>query len=1438
MPFILNNLKSINNYMNLSNLRIIGGVKFTWDTVGQGLLSIWGNNSYGLANYFGNGYTWSNINITEFSGMIRSDGKLFTWGRNNYGQLGDGTTDNKSYPVQIGSSSWIAISFSTTNAALGIRSDGMLFTWGRNNYGQLGDGTTVNKSSPVQIGSSSWTAVSTGQGNSIALRSDGLLFTWGRNNYGQLGDGTTISKSSPVQIGSSSWIAVSSGGGHCLAIRSGGTLFTWGRNNYGQLGVNDFTSRSSPVLVSSGWSQIAGGGLHSVGINSNGTIYTWGNGIYGQMGDNTQNSRPNPGLLYVTFSSSSWTAIGAGNFTTFGIRNDGTLYGWGRNNDGQLGVNNGFAVNQQPVRVLPPYQGSWTSITKGLSAANGGGILNGQPYFWGRNDYYQITPAFWAVTPPTITSSVPVQIPFTSSLSSPIAVSSSWSSISVGNNFVAAIQSDKKLYAWGRNNYGQLGDNTTITRSSPVQIGSSSWLAVSSGAYSTAAIRSDGLLFTWGRNTSAQLGDGTTVNKSSPVQIGSSSWTLVNSGINNTFAISTDGKLFGCGNPNLMTVTEIKSWAVLGDPYTTFLNITSDNKLWWCGGAIGSSPTLVGLGTQNSTWKAASNGNAFWSIIRTDGILFAWGLNNQGQVGDGTFITRNSPVQIGSSSWTAIKNGLNYCLALRSNNLLFGWGYNNQGQLGDGTTIRKTSPIQIGSSSWIAVDTGWSHTVAIRSDGMLFAWGSASGGQLGNGSTISRSSPVQIGSSSWIAVSAGGGSGDFSVAIRSDGMLFAWGRNGYGQLGDGTTVNKSSPVQIGSSSWIAISAGPNSFTFAIRSGGTLFSWGNNSQGQLGDGTTVNKSSPVQIGGSNSWIAVQAWQASGSAIDSNNNLYTWGDNSSGQLGLQITGVFGSKVTVPTLVGGQAFAYTQSNLLPIGSDSWKNIKLGASHAVAIRHDNLLFTWGLNSSGQLGTGDTTTRSSPVQIGSSNWIAVDAGISHTVAIREDNLLFSWGTNSYGQLGTWYETNYIDVGLKGIAIGRPIHVIRNDGILFGWGINSGNYGLIGDGTLDSRSSPVQIGSSSWTLVSGAGSNLIGAIRSDGILFGWGRYPGDGTSIIRSSPVQIGSSSWIALSVGSSHALAISSDNKLFSWGNNNSGQLGDGTLITKLSPVQIGSSNWTSISAGYAFSAAIRSDGMLFSWGNNSQGQLGDGTNISKSSPVQIGSSSWIAINGGYSTMIGIRSGGTLFTWGYGTFGRLGDGTTISKSSPVQIGSSSWIAVPKNVAGRVNAAIRSDGMLFTWGQNNYGQLGDGTMINRSSPVQIGSNSWVSISMGYISIGLTTDNRLYIWGGRNGSNFNWQPVLGTPKAYNSPIFLNSFVPNSSPVQVGSSSWLAISAGSRHTSGILKNTERLGQVFSWGDNRFGQLGDGTTNFKPSPIQISSTYYKNVDSGYDSTSNIKY
>jgi uncharacterized repeat protein (TIGR02543 family) len=691
------------------------------------------------------------------------------------------------------------------------------------------------------------------------------------------------------------------------------------------------------------------------------------------------------------------------------------------------------------------------------------------------------------------------------------------------------------------------------------------------------------------------------------------------------------------------------------------------------------------------------------------------------------------------------------------------------------------------------IATGWYHTMALKSDGTLWAWGYNYDGQLGDGTTTLRLSPVQIGSdNNWVSVSAG----DYhTIALKSDGTLWAWGRNDWGQLGDGTGANRISPVQIGSDNkWVSISTGAG-HTIALKSDGTLWAWGLNSSYQLGDGTGINSLSPVQIGSDNTWVSISAGANHTMALKSDGTLWAWGSNGTGQLG---------------------DGTTTDRLSPvqIGSDTtWVSVSAGANHTIALKSGGTLWAWGWNAHGQLGDGTTTNRLSPIQIGSdSKWVSVSAGGDYTTALKSDGTLWAWGSNGTGQLGDGTTTNRlspIQVGSDNrwasFSTGLAYTVaLKSDGTLWAWGYNT--FGELGDGTTTNKLSPVQIGTDYKRVSVSAGGAHTMALKSDGTLWAWGRNDsgqlGDGTTTYRLSSVQIESvNTWVSVSAGWYQTMALKSDGTLWVWGNNIFGQLGDGTQSDRLSPVQIGSDNaWFSITAGDYHTAALKSDGTLWAWGRNDYGQLGDGTTTLRLSPVQIGNdNNWVSVSAGDYHTIALKSDGTLWAWGLNGYGQLGDGTQTDRLSPVQIGSANtWVSAS---AGEIHTiALKSDGTLWAWGNNGNGQLGDGTTTDRLSPVQIGNdNNWVSVSAGdYHTIALKSDGTLWAWG------YNEYGRLGD----------GTQTDRLSPVQIGSANtWVSASAGEIHTVALKSD----GTLWAWGYNEYGRLGDGTQTVRLSPVQ---------------------
>jgi hypothetical protein len=285
----------------------------------------------------------------------------------------------------------------------------------------------------------------------------------------------------------------------------------------------------------------------------------------------------------------------------------------------------------------------------------------------------------------------------------------------------------------------------------------------------------------------------------------------------------------------------------------------------------------VRLGSEN-TWAGVAAGWAHSLGVKTDGSLWAWGM-------DDISIGRTTPGRFGAgASWVSVGARYHHTVALKSDGTLWAWGANYFGQLGDGTTgPDRSSPVQVGSeNSWSALAAGGAHTLALKTDGSLWAWGYNEYGQLGDGTTVNKNTPVQVGTANdWVAVAAGG---NHTIALKQDGSLWAWGRNGYGQLGDGTTANKPSPMRVGTADDWALAAAGGSHTLAVKTDGSLWAWGANDARQLGHGSSeaINPT-PLRIGSENSWAGVTAGESHTLALTNGGSLWAWGANENGQLG---------------------------------------------------------------------------------------------------------------------------------------------------------------------------------------------------------------------------------------------------------------------------------------------------------------------------------------------------------------------------------------------------------------------------------------------------------------------------------------------------------------------------------------------------------------------------
>jgi alpha-tubulin suppressor-like RCC1 family protein len=295
---------------------------------------------------------------------------------------------------------------------------------------------------------------------------------------------------------------------------------------------------------------------------------------------------------------------------------------------------------------------------------------------------------------------------------------------------------------------------------------------------------------------------------------------------------------------------------------------------------------LINITVFGQCYQEIYSGGQYTIGKQNDGTLFAWGRNLEGQLGNGTTTGTNTPTQINSAinnNWDKIDTGLFHVLAVKTDGTLWAWGDNSNGQLGNNSTKSSSIPIQIGTDTdWKNVSAGQQFSIAVKKNGTLWAWGYNFFNQLGDGSTINKYIPTKIGTDNdWNMISTGF---QHSLALKSDGSLWSWGSNSDGQIGDATTTDKSIPTKIGNeNNWQDIRAGLL-HSIALKTNGTLWSWGNSSNGRLGRPvTTSNKRFPNQIGTDNDWQTISAGGSFCMAIKTNGTLWAWGENLYGSLG---------------------------------------------------------------------------------------------------------------------------------------------------------------------------------------------------------------------------------------------------------------------------------------------------------------------------------------------------------------------------------------------------------------------------------------------------------------------------------------------------------------------------------------------------------------------------
>ncbi len=683
---------------------------------------------------------------------ILYNGSTLCWGINDYGQLGDGTTTQRFYPVHISGN----FSFKQTSlyaSTCGLLYNGSALCWGKNNYGQLGIGNTTQMYTPTYvIGGYNFSFIDAGSYNFCALLQNGSAMCWGRNAYGELGIGNTTTMYTPTYVvGGHNFKLISNADGEIVCgLLHNGSALCWGDNAYGQLGLGEgnTTQMYTPTYVVGGhnFSKIASFGyIGACGLLHNGSALCWGRNNYGQLGDGSWENKYSPTSVYGNYNFSN---IFSERVHTCGILTNGSTVCWGYNNAWQVGDGTTINTNIPKIIIEDPL---FDFISIGHSHTCG--LKNNYSYCWGNNRKSQLGDGIYSG------STIPIYF----------GVEGNFIKAYSGGTHICGLLNNGSLFCSGENTNGELGDGTNISKIFPVFV-KGNFKKISLGDEFSCGILHNGSAMCWGRNENGELGDGTGVDKYTPSQ--------VFGGYN--FSSIDAGYLHNCGL------------------------LQNGSVLCWGGNTYGQ----LGLGGENTTQmntpKFVSGGYTFYTIsigiysscgLLQNGSALCWGKNNYGQLGLGgtNTTTMYSPTYVlGGYNFSFIESGYNHNCGLLYNGSALCWGYNDYGGVGDNSTSTKYNPTPVyGNYSFSSLGLGSGHTCGILHNGTLLCWGTNSNGQLGDGTLNYKSIPESVNGNynfsdinCWRMNSCG---------VLQDESMMCWGNSNSGQLGNGI-VNSHKPV--------------------------------------------------------------------------------------------------------------------------------------------------------------------------------------------------------------------------------------------------------------------------------------------------------------------------------------------------------------------------------------------------------------------------------------------------------------------------------------------------------------------------------------------------------------------------------------------------------------------------------------------------------------------
>ncbi len=1019
-----------------------------------------------------------------------------------------------------------------------------------------------------------------------------------------------------------------------------------------------------------------------------------------------------------------------------------------------------------------------------------------------------------------------------------------------------AVRADGTVWTWGDNAYGALGDGTNVARRNPVPIGVNNARAVSAGWSHTAALLTNATVKSWGVNVSGEVGDGTNSERWTPTSLPSlSNIVALDCGYSFTLAVRADGTVATWGyngqgqlgdgslsNRNTpVTVTGLTGAVAVAGGIDHSVALKSDGTVWAWGdnasGQLGDGTTTrrtTPVQVSGLSGVIAIDAGFYTSVaLKSDGTVWTWGYNGFGQLGDGTTTNRSTPVQVtGIATAVAVTTRYHNTMVLKADHTVWTVGENADGLLGTPGANRSVAAQVTGLPAIAYLGAGDLNGYVLTADGSAWAWGRNSSSNIGDGTTILRGSPVQIAGAglNWlpwiptITLASGQYTGAQSAVIANTDASAV-----MHYTTTGTDPTESDPV-IAAGAGVAI-ADPG--TLKVRS----FKTGAPASEIASTTYTLKVVAPAFSPGSGSYSSAQSvalsttttsstirYTIDGSTPTTSSAAYAGPVAVAGSMTMKAlatrTGWVTSDavaatyfVTLPGLaaptISPAAGTYPTQRVIAItapDSDATVRYTLDGTDPTG-QSPLYIRAFGIGQTMTIKARAFKAGHSPGDIATSAFTIAQPGFSvpPSVSLAGGRFTTQRVVTITGPAGATlrYTTTGVDPTDTDTTIASGATVTVDRSLVLK--VRAWQTGLAA--SVVRREDYVITGALA------AGENHSIALKADGTVWTWGdgywSQIGDGGTAGRTSPVQVFSGA-VAVAAGFHHSLVLKADGTVWAWGENSGGEVGDGTTTPRRSPVLVaGLTGVVALAGGFHNSYALKADGTVWAWGLNATGQIGDGTTTTRLTAVQVAGLAGVkAIAAGQGFALALVSdgaqAGAVWAWGANNTGQLGVGSTSTGLTPQQVTGATHVKsliAGLNWAGARTAADE----LLLWGSNDNGQMANGVLGGANTLAPLRTAPWMGpltdLSAGYYhALTIGKDGQLWGWG----RSCEYQLAMGPACQYRPTADVVPSFPNAALVV----------AGGYHTLAVTPD----GQVWAWGYNGQGALGDGTLTWRSAPTQV--------------------